>query len=150
MDNVTIAVLLILGAALVVWLGIRSRRRAFSQFEEDRKRYTGVTSMEIVALEKSETDRWEDTEDGGSELRHETYYLPTYEYTVDGKTYRYSSNQDYGSSKGVGRHVPGYYDPANPSVITENPIRKPVLGGFAFFLGAAVMVFVAVNLLLNA
>ena len=150
MDNVTIAVLLILGAALVVWLGIRSRRRAFSQFEEDRKRYTGVTSMEIVALEKSETDRWEDTEDGGSELRHETCYLPTYEYTVDGKTYRYSSNQDYGSSKGVGRHVPGYYDPANPSVITENPIRKPILGGFVFFLGAAVMVFVAVILLLNA
>ena len=150
MDNVTLAVLLMLAAVLAVWLGIRSRRRAFSQFEEDRKHYTGVTSMEIVDIERSDIQRWEDNDDGSRELRHQNVYLPTYEYTVDGRTYRYSSNHDYGSATGVGRSVPGYYDPADPSVITENAVTKPVLGGFAFFLCAVVMVFIAVNLLLNA
>ena len=46
-------------------------------------------------------ERWEDQEDGTSRLARYVVYLPSYEDTVDGKTYTYSSRQDWGSPKGV-------------------------------------------------
>ena len=58
-------------------------------------------------------------------------------YTVDGKTYTYSSRQDWGSPKGVGRQKTGWYDPKRPDLIREDKPRKPILGGGLFFLFAA-------------
>ena len=43
----------------------------------------------------------------------------------------------------MGRQVTGYYDPADPSCITENRPRKPILGGFFFFAFAAFLLFFA-------
>ena len=47
--------------------------------------------MKVVWIEESVVERWEHQENGSDRLRRETYYLPTYEYTVNGTTYRYSS-----------------------------------------------------------
>ena len=83
-------------------------------------------------------ERWEEQEDGTSRLMRYVVYLPTYEYTVDGKTYTYSSRQDWGSPKGVGRQKTGWYDPKRPDLIREDKPRKPLLGGGIFFLFAAI------------
>ena len=68
-------------------------------------------------------------------------YLPTYEYTVNGTTYRYSSRQSLSGKRDLGRQVVGYYDPAKPECITENRPRKPVFGGAYCFLWAAFLLF---------
>ena len=111
-------------------------------YEDDVRRYTASTVMTVVHLDESVLETWEDRDDGGRELRRETVYQPTYEYTVDGKTYRYASRQCV-SSRDIGRQVTGYYDPADPSCITENRPRKPILGGFFFFAFAAFLLFFA-------
>lgn len=77
-------------------------------------------------------------------------YLPTYEYTVEGKTYTYFSRQDFGSGKGVGRQVIGYYDPTDPNLITESKPARPVLSGGFFFIGAAICLAAAVMTLNEA
>lgn len=113
-----------------------------ADYEDDVRRYTASTVMTVVHLDESVLETWEDRDDGGRELRRETVYQPTYEYTVDGKTYRYASRQCV-SSRDMGRQVTGYYDPADPSCITENRPRKPILGGFFFFAFAAFLLFFA-------
>ena len=67
-----------------------------------------------------------------------TVHAPTFVYTVDGTTYRYSSSQAT-STYSVGQQVMGYYDPSNPAHITENKPRRPVLGGVGYFICAAVL-----------
>ena len=120
--------------------------------------------MKVVWIEESVNERWEQQEDGSEQLRRETVYLPTYEYTVNGKTYRYASRQtvsgwendrsepDYETlmrimellDVNVGQkaeEVVGYYDPTRPDRITENKPRKPVLGGMCFFMFAAFLLW---------
>ena len=101
--------------------------------------------MTVTDIRQEDVERWEEQEDGTSRLMRYVVYLPTYEYTVDGRTYRYFSRQSLSSKKELGRQVPGYYDPSNPEDITENRIRKPIFGGCGFFLFAAFMLFFAVN-----
>ena len=137
MGDIAWAVGLLLAAPLLVWLGIRSRRSAYQSYADDLKRYTATTPMTVTHLEKSEIERWETQDDGSEKLMQYAVYLPTYEYTVDGKTYTYSSRQDWGSPKGVGRQKTGWYDPKNPDLIREDKPRKPLLGGGLFFLFAA-------------
>ena len=123
---------------LVVAVGVFHRRSLFRAYASDRKQYTGTTPMKIIHLEESTMTTWEEQEDGTRLEGCTTVHLPTYEYTVDGKTYTYSSRQDWGSPKGVGRQKTGYYDPKNPDLIREDKPRKPLLGGGIFFLFAAI------------
>ena len=92
----------------------------------------------VTDIRQEDVERWEEQEDGTSRLMRYVVYLPTYEYTVDGKTYTYSSRQDWGSPKGVGRQKTGWYDPKRPDLIREDKPRKPLLGGGIFFLFAAI------------
>lgn len=140
--NIMWGIVFLLAGVVLVWLGIRQRKRAQRDYEDDVRRYTASTVMTVVHLDESVLETWEDRDDGGRELRRETVYQPTYEYTVDGKTYRYASRQCV-SSRDMGRQVTGYYDPADPSCITENRPRKPILGGFFFFAFAAFLLFFA-------
>ena len=139
--DITAGIGFILGAVLVAWLGVRQRKGARKEYEDDVRRYTGTTMMKVVWIEESIDERWEPQEDGSNRLRRETYYLPTYEYTANGRTYRYASRQTLSSKRELGRQVVGYYDPAKPECITENRPRKPVLGGFLFFFGALILLF---------
>ena len=139
--NITAGIGFILGAVLVAWLGVRQRKGARKEYEDDVRRYTGTTMMKVVWIEESVDERWEHQEDGSDRLRRETYYLPTYEYTVNGRTYRYSSRQSLSGKRDLGRQVVGYYDPKQPDRITENRPRKPVFGGFLFFALAAFLLW---------
>ena len=139
--DITAGIGFILGAVLVAWLGVRQRKGARKEYEDDVRRYTGTTMMKVVWIEESIDERWEPQEDGSNRLRRETDYLPTYEYTANGRTYRYASRQTLSRKRELGRQVVGYYDPAKPECITENRPRKPVLGGFLFFFGALILLF---------
>lgn len=146
MENLLYGIGFALAALLLIWLGIRSRRSAQKGYESDVQRYTDSTMMTVVDLQQDTLETWEEQEDGTRVQRYDTVYLPTYEYVVDGKTYRRSSRQSVGPGD-LGRQVPGYYDPQNPEDITENRPRKPVLGGFFFFVFAAFLLFFAVMIL---
>lgn len=137
MENLLPALILLLVGALMVWLGLRSRKNAIRDYEDDKQRYTATATMTVTDIRQEDVERWEEQEDGTSRVVRYVVYLPTYEYTVDGKTYTYSSNQDWGSNKGVGRQVTGYYDPKRPDLIREDKPRKPLLGGGIFFVFAA-------------
>ena len=140
--NITAGTGFLLGGVLAAWLGIRRRKGARKEYEDDVRRYPGTTMMKVVWIEESVVERWEHQEDGSDRLRRETYYLPTYEYTVNGTTYRYSSRQSLSGKRDLGRQVVGYYAPAKPECITENRPRKPVFGGaYCFFVGCVSAVF---------
>ena len=139
MEELLWPIMMLLAAALLLYLGIRSRKNAYQGYQDDLQRYTATTTMTITNVEKRITERWEDRDDGSREIVYDTDYLPTYEYTVDGKPYRYQSRQSTFGPKAVGKQVPGYYDPKNPESITENKPQKPVLGGVLFFLMAAIL-----------
>ena len=139
--NITAGIGFILGAVSAAWLGVRQRKGAQQEYADTVRRYTGTTMMKVVWIEESVVERWEHQEDGSDRLRRETYYLPTYEYTVNGTTYRYSSRQSLSGKRDLGRQVIGYYDPAKPECITENRPRKPVFGGAYCFLWAAFLLF---------
>ena len=139
--NITAGIGFILGAVSVAWLGVRQRKGARQEYEDTVRRYTGTTMMKVVWIEESVNERWEQQEDGSEQLRRETVYLPTYEYTVNGKTYRYASRQTVSGKRELGRQVVGYYDPTRPDRITENKPRKPVLGGMCFFMFAAFLLW---------
>lgn len=139
MEELLWPIMMLLAAALLLYLGIRSRKSAYQGYQDDLLRYTATTTMTITNVEKRITERWEDRDDGSREIVYDTDYLPTYEYTVDGKTYQYLSRQSTYGPKAVGKQVPGYYDPKNPESITENKPQKPVLGGVLFFLMAAIL-----------
>ena len=138
MEQIIWGIAFLLAAVLLVWLGIRRRRNAQKEYEDDVQRYTATTVMTVVHLEESVLETWEDQDDGSRELRRETVYTPTYEYTVGGQTYQYCSRH-------MGRQVTGYYDPSDPRRITEDKPRKPILGGLLFFAGAAFLLFFAVE-----
>lgn len=146
MEPIIWGVVFILAAVLLVWLGVRCRRRAQRDYEDDVRRYAASTAMKVVQLDEDTLETWQEREDGSRELCRETVYLPTYEYTVDGKLYQYHSRQSLSGRRDLGRQVMGYYDPANPSCITENKPRKPILGGFLFFAGALILLFFAIGL----
>lgn len=139
--NITAGIGFILGGVSVAWLGVRRRKGAQKEYEDTVRRYTGTTMMKVVWIEEPVDERWEHQEDGSDRLHRETYYLPTYEYTVNGTTYRYSSRQSLSGKRDLGRQVVGYYDPAKPECITENRPRKPVFGGFGFFVFAAFLLW---------
>ena len=139
--NITAGTGFLLGGVLAAWLGIRRRKGARKEYEDDVRRYPGTTMMKVVWIEESVVERWEHQEDGSDRLRRETVYLPTYEYAVNGRTYQYASRQALSSKRDLGRQVVGYYDPDRPDHITENRPRKPVLGGFLFFFGALILLF---------
>ena len=142
MEQIIWGIAFLLAAVLLVWLGIRRRRNAQKEYEDDVQRYTATTVMTVVHLEESVLETWEDQDDGSRELRRETVYTPTYEYTVGGQTYQYCSRRCV-SSRDMGRQVTGYYDPSDPRRITEDKPRKPILGGLLFFAGAAFLLFFA-------
>ena len=144
MEQIIWGIAFLLAAVLLVWLGIRRRRNAQKEYEDDVQRYTATTVMTVVHLEESVLEAWEDQDDGSRELRRETVYTPTYEYTVGGQTYQYCSRRCV-SSRDMGRQVTGYYDPSDPRRITEDKPRKPILGGLLFFAGAAFLLFFAVE-----
>lgn len=125
--NITAGTGFLLGGVLAAWLGVRQRKGARKEYEDDVRRYTGTTMMKVAY--------------GSDRLRRETYYLPTYECTVNGTTYRYSSRQSLSGKRDLGRQVVGYYDPAKPECITEYRPRKPVFGGAYCFLWAAFLLF---------
>ncbi len=139
--NITAGTGFILGAVLMAWLGVRQRKGAWREYEDTVRQYTGTTMMKVVWIEESVDERWEHQEDGSDQLRRETSYLPTYEYTVNGRTYRYASRQTLSSKRELGQQVVGYYDPKQPDRITENRPRKPVFGGFLFFAFAAFLLW---------
>ena len=141
MQYITAGIGFLLAAVLMAWLGVRRRKSAQKEYEDDVRRYTGTTMMKVVWIEESADERWAHQKDGSDRLRRETYYLPTYEYTVNGTTYRYSSRQSLSGKRDLGRQVVGYYDPAKPECITENRPRKPVFGGAYCFLWAAFLLF---------
>ena len=118
--NITAGIGFILGAVLAAWLGIRRRKGARKEYEDDVRRYTGTMMMKVVWIEESADERWEHQKDGSDRLRRETVYLPTYEYAVNGRTYQYASRQALSSKRDLGRQVVGYYDPDRPDHITEN------------------------------
>lgn len=137
MENLTGLLAAALVGALMVWLGFRSRKKAFANYESDRLRYTAATTMTVIKLDEEQLEELRDMDDGNRERIYYTVYLPTYEYTVDGKTYTYQSRQSISGNHIMGRQVTGYYDPQHPEQITENKPSKPVLGGGFFFMFAA-------------
>lgn len=141
MQYITAGIGFLLAAVLMAWLGVRRRKSAQKEYEDEMRRYTAHTMMKIVRIEESVEERWEHQEDGSDQLRRETVYLPTYEYAVNGRTYQYTSRQGLSRKRDLGRQVVGYYDPDQPDHITENRPRKPVLGGFLFFFGALILLF---------
>ena len=141
MQYITAGIGFLLAAVLMAWLGVRRRKSAQKEYEDDVRRYTGTTMMKVVWIEESVDERWEQQEDGSEQLRRETVYLPTYEYTVNGRTYRYASRQTLSSKRELGRQVVGYYDPNRPDRITENRPRRPVLGGIGFFVFSAFLLW---------
>lgn len=85
MQYITAGIGFLLAAVLMAWLGVHRRKSAQKEYEDDVRRYTGTTMMKVVWIEDSVVERWEHQEDGSDRLRRETYYLPTYEYTVNGR-----------------------------------------------------------------
>ena len=140
-QNITAGSGFLLGAVLTAWLGVRRRKGAQEEYAGEVRRYTARTMMKVVRIEESVEERWEHQEDGSDQLRRETVYIPTYEYTVNGKTYYYLCRQTLSSKRDLGRQVVGYYDPDRPDHITENRPRKPVFGGVYFFVGAAFLLW---------
>ena len=114
----------LIGAVLTGWLGVRRQKGAQEEYASDVRRYTARTMMKLV--------------------RRERVYQPTYEYTVNGKTYQYLSRQPLPSKQDLGRQVVGYYDPHQPDRITENRPRKPVFSGVYFFVWTAFLLFFSI------
>lgn len=146
MENLTGLLVAALVGALMVWLGFRTRKKAYEKYESDKLQYTASTTMTVIKLDEEELEDWREMDDGSRERISYTVYLPTYEYTVNGRTYTYKSGQSISGSHLMGRQVPGYYDPQHPERITENKPSKPVLGGGLFFLFAALCLVAVVVL----
>ena len=147
MENLIPALILAVVCALMIWLGLRNRKGAIKAYEDDKQRYTGTATMTVIKLDEEEIEDWREMDDGSRERIYYTVYLPTYEYTVNGKTYTYKSGQSISGSNLMGRQVPGYYDPQHPEQITENKPSKPVLGGGIFFVFAAFCLVVEILLI---
>lgn len=147
MEELLWPIVMLLAAALLIYLGIRSRKKAYANYQDNLRLYTATTTMTVASVEKQMRESWIDRDDGTRETVYETIYLPTYEYTVDGKAYQYSSLQSIYDPKAVGKQVVGYYNPQDPGMITENKPRNPIFGGFLFFFWAAILVAMGLSLL---
>ena len=117
--NITAGIGFILGAVSVAWLGVRQRKGAQKEYEDTVRRYTGTTMMKVVWIEESVNERWEQQEDGSEQLRRETVYLPTYEYTVNGKTYRYASRQTVSGKRELDGRWSDITIPLGPTVLPK-------------------------------
>ena len=148
--NITAGTGFLLGGVLAAWLGIHRRKGARKEYEDDVRRYTGTTMMKVVWIEESVVERWEHQEDGSDRPRRETYYLPTYEYTVNGEVYHYTSRHGSDTVQKPGMQRTGYYEPSNPKNITEYQPPKPVLGGVLFFISGVVLLIFGVVVLRNS
>ena len=135
-EHITSGLGLSLAAVLLAWLGILQRKGSKEDCKRDMRLYSVSILMKVVDVEEADLEMWENQPDGSSKLRREKAYLPTYEYAVNGKTYRYSSRQSVSGKRDLGKQVLGYYNPDRPESITENRPGKPVFGGSLFFLGA--------------
>lgn len=109
-----LAIGLLLGAILLFWLGTRQRKKVYAEYEDDSQKYTATTTMTLIKQTKSETQRWEDKGDGNQELVTDICYLPTYEYTVNGEVYHYTSRHGSDTVQKPGMQRTGYYEPSNP------------------------------------
>ena len=69
MGNIMWGIVFLLAGVVLVWLGIRQRKRAQRDYEDDVRRYTASTVMTVVHLDESVLETWEDRDDGGRELR---------------------------------------------------------------------------------
>ena len=76
--------------------------------------------------------------------------MPTYEYTVNGEVYHYTSRHGSDTVQKPGLQRTGYYEPSNPKNITEYPPQKPVLGGVLFFIPGVVLLIFGVVVLRNS
>ena len=129
----TSAVLPLLLGLLFIWLGKKLWNNATKGNEEYQQRYTGRTTLRVIRVEKNE---WEETDSNAEEFKRPvtvTSYTPVYEYTVDGQRYEYSTR--LGSSINqypIGKEYPGYYNPKNPTDVTET--LKDIAGGGNRFL----------------
>ena len=145
-----LAIGLLLGAILLFWLGTRHRKKVYAEYEDDSQRYTAITTMTLIKQKKSETQRWEDKGDGNQELVTDICYLPTYEYTVNGEVYHYTSRHGSDTVQKPGMQRTGYYEPSNPKNIPEYQPQKPVLGGVLFFIPGVVLLIFGVVVLRNS
>ena len=145
-----LAIGLLLGAILLFWLGTRQRKKVYAEYEDDSQKYPATTTMTLIKQTKSETQRWEDKGDGNQELVTDICYLPTYEYTVNGEVYHYTSRHGSDTVQKPGMQRTGYYEPSNPKNITEYPPQKPVLGGVLFFIPGVVLLIFGVVVLRNS
>ena len=55
--NITAGTGFLLGGVLAAWLGIRRRKGARKEYEDDVRRYTGTTMMKVVWIEESVESR---------------------------------------------------------------------------------------------
>ena len=67
----------------------------------------------------------------------DTYYYPTVEYTVDGKTYSGELNTGSGSDQ-VGKTITVRYNPENPAEVRDNGVFEK----YILLVGAAILLFV--------
>lgn len=149
MSNFLWGVIIVLLAALFVLIAVLQRKHAKKDYERAAQLYRAKTSMKIVDIEEASMETWENEKGGGTRRGKDKIYLPTYEYTVDGKTYRYKSRVSVSSRRDAGRSVTGYYNPENPELITEEKPRRNLFTGFLWFVLAAFSLFFAALLFLG-
>lgn len=58
MQYITAGIGFLLAAVLMAWLGVRRRKSAQKEYEDDVRRYTGTTMMKVVWIEESADERW--------------------------------------------------------------------------------------------
>ena len=97
--------------------------------------------MTLIKQTKSETQRWEDKGDGNQELVTDICYLPTYEYTVNGEVYHYTSRHGSDTVQKPGMQRTGYYEPSNPKNITEYQRKTGTWGCPLFYPGSGITDF---------
>lgn len=149
MSNFLWGVIIVLLAALFVLIAVLQRKHAKKDYERAAQLYRAKVSMKIVDVEETAMDTQAYTEDGAARRGKDKIYLPTYEYTVDGRTYRYKSHVSVSSRRDAGRSVTGYYNPENPELITEEKPRRNIFTGFLWFVLAAFSLFFAALLFLG-
>ena len=64
MQYITAGIGFLLAAVLMAWLGVRRRKSAQKEYEDDVRRYTGTTMMKVVWIEESADERWAHQKDG--------------------------------------------------------------------------------------
>ena len=128
MDHLLWGLILAALAAVFVCIARLQRKREKKDYSLAALLYSAKTGMKIVDVEETSRETWENGDGGRTRRGRSKIYLPTYEYTVDGRTYRYKSRVSVSSKREVGRTVTGYY---NPELITE---EKPKQNICCFFV----------------